>query len=59
MVDILEKEAAIFPLKNPALVSIPLSFLTAVVVSLLGKEQSAEDKFESEKLRSYLGVGAE
>lgn len=59
MVDTLGKETAIFPLKNPALISIPLSFLTAIVVSLLGKEQSAEDKFESEKLRSYLGVGAE
>lgn len=59
MVDILKQESAIFPLKNPALISIPLSFATAFIVSLLGKEQSAEDKFESEKLRSYLGVGAE
>jgi cation/acetate symporter len=59
MVDILGKETAIFPLKNPALISIPASFLTAFVVSLFDKEQEAEDKFESEKLRSYLGVGAE
>jgi cation/acetate symporter len=34
-VDILKHESAWFPLRNPALVTIPLSFLTAVVVSLL------------------------
>ncbi len=59
MVDILKQETAIFPLKNPALISIPASFLTAIIVSLFDKEQEAEDKFEEEKLRSYLGIGAE
>ena len=34
-VDILKHEAAIFPLRNPALITIPLSFLTAIVVSML------------------------
>ncbi|SFF13496.1 sodium:solute symporter family transporter [Thermoflexibacter ruber] len=59
MVDILKYETAIFPLKNPALISIPASFLTAWIVSLMSKEPAAEAKFEKEKLRSYLGVGAE
>lgn len=34
-VDILKHESAWFPLRNPALVTIPLSFLTAIVVSML------------------------
>jgi cation/acetate symporter len=34
-VDILKHETALFPLRNPALITIPLSFLTAIVVSLL------------------------
>jgi cation/acetate symporter len=34
-VDLLGKPDAWFPLKNPALVTIPLSFLTGIVVSLL------------------------
>ena len=34
-VDILKHESAWFPLRNPALVTMPLSFLTAFVVSLL------------------------
>ncbi|HEX9563509.1 MAG TPA: sodium/solute symporter [Gemmatimonadaceae bacterium] len=34
-VDILKHESAWFPLRNPALVTIPLSFLTAIVVSVL------------------------
>jgi cation/acetate symporter len=59
MIDILGKETALFPLKNPALISIPASFLTAILISLFGKEPEAEDKFENEKLRSYLGIGAE
>lgn len=34
-VDLLKRPEAWFPLKNPALVTIPLSFLTGIVVSLL------------------------
>ncbi len=59
MVDVLGYPEAIFPLKNPAIVSIPGSFLTAWIVSLLGREPEARERFEREKLRSYLGVGAE
>jgi cation/acetate symporter len=59
MVDVLGYLEAIFPLKNPAIVSIPGSFLTAWVVSLMGRDPEARALFEREKLRSYLGVGAE
>ncbi len=35
------------------------SILVGIVVSLLQREPSAEAKFDDEKLRTYLGVGAE
>jgi cation/acetate symporter len=58
-VDIFHNESAIFPLKNPALISMSASFLAGYLVSLFTTEQSAELKFEDEKLRTYLGIGAE
>ena len=54
-VDILHHERAIFPLKNPALVTIPLSFLTGVVVSLLGRDTSTVARFEEIERRMMLG----
>jgi len=58
-VDIFKNESAIFPLKNPALISMTASFLVGILVSLASPEQKAQDKFEDEKLRTYLGIGAE
>jgi cation/acetate symporter len=58
-VDLLGNAAAPFPLRNPAIVSMTVSILVGVAVSLLAREPSAEAKFEDEKLRTYLGVGAE
>ncbi len=58
-VDILHYPQAIFPLRNPAIVSMPFAFLVAIVVSLMTREPTAEAMFEDEKLRTYLGVGAE
>lgn len=58
-VDILKNEEAIFPLKNPALFSMVASFIAGVVVSLAKPELEAQNKFEEEKLRTYLGIGAE
>jgi cation/acetate symporter len=49
----------IFPLKNPALVSIPAAFLAGLVFSLAFPEPEARAKFDSEKLRTYAGVGAD
>ncbi len=56
---VLHLKDAPFPLKNPALVSITLSVLSGVIVSLLKPEKEAQEKFEKEKIRTYLGVGAE
>jgi cation/acetate symporter len=58
-VDIFHNESAIFPLKNPAIVSMTASFLVGILVSLASPEKEAQNKFEDEKLRTYLGIGAE
>ncbi len=58
-VDILKNQQAIFPLKNPALFSMLTSFIVGIVVSYFTKEPEAQNKFEDEKLRTYLGIGSE
>jgi cation/acetate symporter len=58
-VDVFKNAAAVFPLRNPAIVSMPLAFVAAMLCSLAFPDKEAERKFEDEKLRTYLGVGAE
>jgi cation/acetate symporter len=58
-VDVLKFEKAIFPMKNPAIFSMTAAFAVGILVSLLAPEKEAQEKFEVEKLRTYLGVGAE
>lgn len=58
-VDIFKNGEAIFSLTNPALVSMPASFLVGIVVSILSPEPSARQALEENKLRMYLGVNAE
>ncbi|MBI5556847.1 MAG: cation/acetate symporter ActP, partial [Deltaproteobacteria bacterium] len=53
------KGSELFALKNPAIVSMTASFIVGIIVSLMTKEETAEQKFEDEKLRTYLGVGSE
>jgi cation/acetate symporter len=50
---------AIFPMKNPAIFSMTAAFAVGILVSLLAPEKEAQEKFEDEKLRTYLGIGAE
>ena len=57
--EVLKNKEAIFPLRNPAIVSMTLAFLVAIVFSLLAPDKEAEAKFEDEQLRTFLGVGAE
>jgi cation/acetate symporter len=49
----------IFQLSNPGIVSIPLSFITAVVVSLLTREKAAIETFSETNVRANIGLGAE
>jgi cation/acetate symporter len=58
-IDILKNKEAIFPLKNPAIVSMTLSFLVAIVVSYLTPDKISEEKYEEGKVRTYLAVGSE
>jgi cation/acetate symporter len=58
-VDLVHHTKAIFPLRNPAIVSMPAAFLVGIVASLMSREPTAEEMFEDEKIRTYLGVGAE
>ena len=58
-VDLLRNPAPIFPLRNPAIVSMTIAFVAGIVGSLLTSEPDAESRFDDEKLRTYLGMGAE
>ena len=54
-VDILKHPGAWFPLKNPALVTIPLSFAIGVVVSLTTRDDVAAGKFAAAERRMHVG----
>ncbi|TGK33796.1 cation/acetate symporter ActP [Leptospira gomenensis] len=58
-VEVFGFKEALFALKNPAIVSMPLSFVTAFVFSKVYPEKTAREKYDSEKIRTYLGIGAE
>jgi cation/acetate symporter len=54
-VDIFGRDAAWFPLKNPALITMPLSFVAGIVVSLLAPEPSAAHGHAALERRMHLG----
>ncbi|MGH8253917.1 MAG: sodium:solute symporter family transporter [Steroidobacteraceae bacterium] len=54
-IDILHHEHAWFPLKNPALVSMPLAFCVAVIVSLAAPEAAAIAGYAAKERRMILG----
>jgi cation/acetate symporter len=54
-VDVLKHAGAWFPLKNPALVTIPLSFAVGVVASLLTRETDVAERFAAVERRMVLG----
>jgi cation/acetate symporter len=54
-IDILKHSSALFPLKNPGLVTIPLSFIVGIVVSLLAPERLAQQKFAEVEQQIHLG----
>ncbi|MCL4845732.1 MAG: sodium/solute symporter [Acidobacteria bacterium] len=58
-VDVLGYPSALFGLRNPAIVSMTVAFLVGIGVSLATREPRAATMFDEEKLRTYLGVGAE
>ncbi|MGY5884284.1 solute symporter family protein [Modestobacter lacusdianchii] len=52
-------DIAWFPLRNPGLVSIPLSFLLGWLGTKVSKEQPDVDKYAELEVRSLTGIGAE
>jgi cation/acetate symporter len=48
-----------FPLDNPGLVSIPLSFLLGYLGTITSKERSSREKYAEMEVRSLTGAGAE
>jgi len=55
-IDLLHHTSALFPLKNPALVSIPLSFATGLVASLLFPDVGGAERYAALEKRLLLGA---
>lgn len=51
-------ESALFPLTNPGIVSIPLGFIVAVIVSLVTRPEENDELFAEMSVRSHTGLGA-
>jgi cation/acetate symporter len=49
----------IFPMKNPGIFSMAAAFLIGIFASLMTPDTEAQDKFDAEKVREYVGIGAE
>ena len=54
-IDILHHQQAWFALRNPALVSMPLAFIVAVLVSVLAPETAAREGYDAKERRMILG----
>ena len=54
-VDILKNATAPFPLKNPGVITVPLSFLIGIVVSLVKPEGESIRKFAEVEERVHFG----
>lgn len=55
-IDLLHHTSATFPLKNPALVTIPLSFAVGIVVSLLKPDHESEARYAAIEAKLLLGA---
>ncbi|GMT97244.1 cation/acetate symporter ActP [Corallococcus caeni] len=55
-VDLLGNASALFPLKNPGIVTLPLSFVVGWVVSLLSPEAEASRRFAEVEHRMHVGA---
>lgn len=49
---------AFFPLKNPGIVSIPISFICGAVGTFVGGEITDDDEFAEMEVRSLTGIGS-
>jgi len=58
-IDLLGNASAWFPLRNPAMLTIPLAFAVGIGVSLLARETAAAEAFAEVERRTHLGAAAE
>ena len=58
-VDILGNDAAVFPLRNPGIVTIPLAFLVALVTAWVAPERESEWRYDEVARRLHLGEAPE
>jgi cation/acetate symporter len=54
-IDILKRDSALFPLRNPGIVTMTLAFAAGILVSILRPEPAAEAKFSEVARRTHLG----
>ncbi len=57
--NVMGEGSAIFPLQNPALVSVPIGFLGAIIGTFLTRDYIAEEKHTELSVRATTGIGAE
>ncbi|HUN30227.1 MAG TPA: cation acetate symporter [Alphaproteobacteria bacterium] len=50
---------AIFPLRNPGLVSIPVGFIASILGTLIARDPESEEMFSQLQVRANTGIGAE
>ena len=55
-VDILHRAAAIFPLRNPGIVTIPGSFLLCFIISMLSKDDGGDGPLRLQRARHGVGT---
>src|SRR4051812_20510398 len=55
-VDVLHHAGASFPLKNPALLTIPLSFIVGIVVSLMTSPMQSDERFARHERHMHMGA---
>jgi cation/acetate symporter len=55
-VDVMQREAAVFPLRNPGLITVPLSFLTGFVASVVWPDAEAARRFTEVEHRALMGL---
>ncbi|CAM00030.1 cation/acetate symporter [Saccharopolyspora erythraea NRRL 2338] len=48
---------AFFPLKNPGIVSIPISFICGIIGTFVGREKVDEDRLAEMEVRQLTGIG--
>ncbi|WP_342375844.1 sodium/solute symporter [Myxococcus stipitatus] len=56
-IDLLKNTTALFPLKNPGIITMPLAFFVGIAVSLLFPEKESSERFAEVKHRMHVGAG--